>query len=218
MMLEGQLAELLEGTADAAFAVDLQGEVRAWNKAAEKLFGYPASFAIGKSCAALIGGRIAGGTPVCGESCDILECARTGREVSNFDMEIRTRSQQLVWVNVSLLIASNERTDHRFAIHFMRDIRERKKAEHLTGRMMRMAKDLVNGAEDSGAFPPISPLTVQEKNILRLLAAGKTTKEVTAELEISMRTLRNHMYHVSQKLHSRTRVEAVMQALKRGLI
>jgi hypothetical protein len=30
MMLERQLAELLEGTTDAASAVDLQGEVRTW--------------------------------------------------------------------------------------------------------------------------------------------------------------------------------------------
>jgi PAS domain S-box-containing protein len=218
MMLERQLAELLEGTADAAFAVDLQGEVRTWNKAAEKLFGYPASIAIGKSCAALIGGRIATGTPVCCESCDILECVRKGMEISNFDMEIRTRSGQPVWVNVSMLVASNERTEHRLAVHFMRDIRERKKAEHLTSKVLRMARNLVSGVEESGPLPPISPLTAQERNILRLLGSGKTTKEVTAELQISMRTLRNHIYHVNQKLHTKSRIEAVMQALKRGLI
>lgn len=116
------------------------------------------------------------------------------------------------------LIAANEQTQHRLAVHFMRDIRERKKAEHLTSEVMRMARNLVGGAEESGALPPISPLTAQEKNILRLLASGKTTKEVTAELQISLRTLRNHIYHANQKLHTRTRVEAVTQALKRGLI
>ena len=217
-MQERQLAELLEGTTDAAFAVDLQGEVRTWNKAAEKLFGYPASLAIGKSCAALICGRLATGKPVCCESCDILECARNGPDIPNFDMEIRTRSGEAVWVNVSLLIASNEQTQHRLAVHFMRDVRERKKAEHLTSEVMRMARNLVSGAVESSALPPIFPLTAQEKNILRLLAAGKTTKGATAELQISMRTLRNHIYHLNQKLHTKTRVEAVMQALKRGLI
>lgn len=217
-MLEQQLAELLEGTTDAAFAVDLQGEVRTWNKAAEKLFGYPASCAIGKSCAALIGGRIAPCTPVCCESCDLLGCARNGREVSNFDMEIKTRSGELVWVNVSLLVAYNERTQRTLAVHFMRDVRERKKAEYLTGEVLRMAKNLVSSAEESTALPPISQLTAQERNILRLLAAGKTTKEVTSELQISLQTLRNHIYHINQKLHTRSRIEAIMQALKRGLI
>jgi DNA-binding CsgD family transcriptional regulator len=217
-MLERQLAELLEGTTDAAFAVDLQGEVRTWNKAAEKLFGYPASSAIGKSCGALIGGRIAPCTPVCCESCDLLECARSGREVSNFDMEIKTRSGELVWVNVSLLVASNERTQRTLAVHFMRDIQERKKAEYLTNKVLRMAKNLVSGVDESNALPPISQLTAQERNILRLLAAGKTTKEVTSELQISLQTLRNHIYHINQKLHTRSRIEAIMQALKRGLI
>lgn len=217
-MQERQLAELLEGTTDAAFAVDLQGEVRMWNKAAERLFGYPAALAIGKSCAALIGGRVASGKPVCCEACDILECARNGSEIPNFDLEIRTRSGDSVWVNVSLLIASNEHTNHRLAVHFARDIGERKKAEHLTSEVLRMARNLVSGAQESGALPPIPALTAQEKNILRLLASGKTTKEVTAALQISIRTLRNHIYHANQKLHTRTRVEAVMQALKRGLI
>ena len=218
MMLERQLAELLEGTTDAAFAVDLLGEVRTWNKAAEKLFGYPASLAIGKACAALVGGQVGAATPVCRESCDLLECARKGSEISNFDMEITTRSGQPVWVNVSLLVVSNERTEHRLAVHLMRDIRERKKAEQLTNEVLRVARNLVSGAEESGALPPLSPLTAQERNIMALLAAGKTTKEVTGELQISMRTLRNHLYNVNQKLHTRSRIEAVTQALKRGLI
>jgi PAS domain S-box-containing protein len=217
-MLEGELAELLEGTTDAAFAVDLQGEVRTWNKAAENLFGYPASMAIGMSCASLIGGRIASSTPMCSQSCYILECARHGTQIPNFDVEIRTRSGQPVWVNVSLLVASNGRTQRLLTVHFMRDIRERKKAELLTSKVLRLARNLVSDVEESSALPPISELTAQERNILSLLASGKTTTEVTAELQISLRTLRNHISHVNQKLHTRNRIEAIMQALRRGLI
>jgi len=217
-MLELQLAELLEGTSDAAFAVDLQGEVRTWNKAAEKLFGYAASHAIGKQCSELIGGRISDGTPVCYESCDVLACVRSGREITNFDMEIKTRLGQSVWVNVSMLVASNERTERRLAVHFMRDIRERKKADRLTAKVLKLAKDLVIGTEEQTALPPIFPLTAQECNILRLIASGRTSKEVAAELQIGLSTLRNHMYHINQKLHTASRTEAVVQALKRGLI
>ena len=83
---------------------------------------------------------------------------------------------------------------------------------------MRMARDLVNGKEDQTALPPISPLTAQETKILRLLASGKDTKEVTVELQISTPTLRNHLSHINQKLHTKNRIEAVVHALKRGLI
>jgi len=217
-MLELEMARLLEGTSDAAFAVDLQGEIRTWNKSAEKLFGYPASFALGKPCASLVAGRVGTTTEVCCGSCALLECARTGRDISNFDMEIRASSGQRIWVNVSILVASNDRTERRLTVHFMRDIRKKKRAEELTNRVLRMAKSIVNSVEEAGNFPPVSALTEQEKKILSLLAAGMPTKEVTRELQISVRTLRNHLNHVNEKLHTRSRLEAVIQALKRGII
>ena len=217
-MLERQLKELLEGTTDAAFTVDLQGEIRTWNKAAENLFGHPASDALGKSCTAFIGGRIDGRTAVCCQSCDVLECVRAHRDVSNFDMEISTRTGRRVWVNVSLLVTYEEKTERCLIIHLMRDIGQRKKAEQLTTEMFRVAKKLVSTAERSGDLPPVVPLTAQEKKILGLFAAGRATKEVAEELQISASTLRNHISHINQKLHTRSRTEAVMQSLKRGII
>ena len=217
-MLENELARLLEGTTDAAFAVDLQGEIRTWNKSAEKLFGYPASFALGKPCASLVAGRVGTSAEVCCGNCAILECTRTGRDISNFDMEVRTSSGQRIWANISILVASNDRTERRLTVHFVRDIRKRKSAEELTSRVLRMARNIVNSVEEAGNLPPVSALTEQERKILRLLAAGKPTKEITGELRISVRTLRNHLHNVNQKLHTRSRLEAVIQALKRGLI
>ena len=217
-MLERQLAELLEGTTDAAFTVGLQGQIRTWNKAAENLFGHPASIAIGQACATLVKGRLDGGTPVCCQSCDVLECVRAGREVSNFDLEISTQTGRRVWVNVSLLVTSDDHTERRLVIHLMRDIRKRKKAERLTNEMIQVARRLVGNGDQTGELPPIVPLTSQEKKILTLLIAGKATKEVTEELHISMGTLRNHIAHINQKLHTRNRTEAVMKALKRGII
>ena len=217
-MFERQLAELLEGTTDAAFTVDLQGEIRTWNKAAENLFGHSASTAVGKECGTLLRGRLDARTPVCCQSCDVLECVRAGREVSNFDMEIGTRAGRRVWVNVSLLVTSDDHTERRLIIHLMRDIHRRKKAEQLTSEMFRVARSLVNNAEQAGDLPPIVPLTLKEIKILRLMAGGKATKEVAGELEISMSTLRNHISHINQKLHTRNRTEAVMKALKRGII
>ena len=217
-MLERQLAELLEGTTDAAFTVDLQGEIRTWNKAAENLFGLPASHAVGKACATLVKGRVDSRTPVCCQACDVLECVRAGREVSNFDLEISTRMRRRVWVNVSLLVTSDEHTERRLVIHLLRDIRRRKKAEQLTNEMIQVARSLVGNGGQAGELPPIVPLTSQEKKILILLVAGKATKEVAGELQISMSTLRNHISHINQKLHTKNRTEAVMKALKRGII
>jgi len=133
-------------------------------------------------------------------------------------MEISTRAGRRIWVNVSLLVTYDQYTERRLIIHMMRDIGRRKKAERLTREMLRIAKGLVSSAEEPGESPPIMPLTSQEKKILDLLVAGKGTKEAAEELRISMSTLRNHTSHINQKLHTKNRMEAVMKALKRGII
>ena len=214
---EWELAKLLEGTTDAAFTVDLQGEIRTWNKSAEELFGHPSSFAVGKSCSSLLGARSQTSPQVCCENCDVLECVRKGRSVSNFDMQMNT-SLGSRWVNVSILVASNGRTERRLAIHLVRDITKRKRSEALTNRVLQMARSLLSDGDEIGEMPPISPLTDREKKILSLLAQGKTSKDIADQLKISTRTLRNHITHVNQKLHTHNRIDAVMQALKRRII
>ena len=166
----------------------------------------------------VVKGRVDRRTAVCCQSCDVLECIRAGRDVSNFDMEISTRAGRRIWVNVSLLVTYDQHTERRLIIHLMRDIRRRKKAEQLTKDMLRIAKSLVSSAEQSAELPPIVPLTSQEKKILSLMIDGKPTKDMAGELEISMSTLRNHISHINQKLHTKNRTEAVMKALKRGII
>jgi len=42
--------------------------------------------------------------------------------------------------------------------------------------------------------------------------------QVASELGISSQTLRNHLYHVNQKLGTHNRLEAVVHAVRRGLI
>ena len=41
-MLESELFTMLERTADTAFIISDDGEIHSWNKAAERLFGFPA--------------------------------------------------------------------------------------------------------------------------------------------------------------------------------
>jgi len=216
-MLEWELANLLEGTSDAAFTVDLEGEIRTWNKAAERLFGYQAATAVGKSCSSLIGGQTEN-IQVCCEGCTVLECVRSGKNVANYDMRVRSASGRPFWVNVSILVVSNARTDRRLTVHFMRDIEMRKTSEKLTRRVLAIAKTIVNSSDDTSNLPPVAALTQQEVRILNLIASGRSTKHLADELQISARTLRNHVHHINQKLHTRNRLEAVCEARRRNIV
>jgi PAS domain S-box-containing protein len=217
-MLELELFSVLEGTADAAYAIDEEGLVRSWNHAAELLFGHAPTDVLDKPCAEVFQGRDAMGTEICSEHCNVIECAKHHRITPNYDLEVLTKSGEKVWVNISILVFHDDREHHNLVIHLARNITERKKQEELTRKLISIAKDVSSLADDGDSLAPVSPLTEQEQKILRLLAAGKGPARVAQELKITPRTLRNHIHHVNQKLHTRNRLEAVMQATKRKLI
>ncbi|MGH3668516.1 MAG: response regulator transcription factor, partial [Acidimicrobiia bacterium] len=54
--------------------------------------------------------------------------------------------------------------------------------------------------------------------ILGYVSAGKTSKEIAAELYISENTVRNHVRNVLDKLGLKSRFEAVSWAQREGLI
>ena len=61
-------------------------------------------------------------------------------------------------------------------------------------------------------------LTERELEILRLAARGLTNKQIGARLDISDRTVQNHLANVYTKLEVASRTEAVTVALQRGMI
>ena len=61
-------------------------------------------------------------------------------------------------------------------------------------------------------------LTRREQEVLQLFANGKSTVEVARSLTISQKTVKNHLTSIYQKLNVRDRTEAVLLAVRMGLI
>jgi RNA polymerase sigma factor (sigma-70 family) len=61
-------------------------------------------------------------------------------------------------------------------------------------------------------------LSPREREVLQLLAEGKSMKEVAALLSISPRTVEFHKYRIMELLRAKTNAELVQQAIKLGLI
>jgi len=68
------------------------------------------------------------------------------------------------------------------------------------------------------ALPFISPLTPREIEILEYIAQGYLNKQIAAELGISEQTIKNHVTSILRKLNANARTEAVVVAIKQGLI
>ena len=61
-------------------------------------------------------------------------------------------------------------------------------------------------------------LTPRERDVLRRLAQGEANKEIAAALGIGEETVKTHVGHVLSKLGVENRGQALVQALKRGLV
>jgi len=65
---------------------------------------------------------------------------------------------------------------------------------------------------------PIDSLTPRQREVLQLLAEGRSAKEIAASLEISARTVEFHKYQMMEALDLHTNAELIHFAIKHGLV
>jgi len=64
----------------------------------------------------------------------------------------------------------------------------------------------------------VSPLTPRETEILNYVAKGYLNKQIAGMLDISEQTIKNHVTSILRKLDANARTQAVITAVKRGII
>ncbi len=65
---------------------------------------------------------------------------------------------------------------------------------------------------------PDRVVTKREEEVLQLIADGCSTTEVAERLYISQKTVKNHLASIYQKLDARDRTQAVLQAVRMGIV
>jgi NarL family two-component system response regulator LiaR len=82
-----------------------------------------------------------------------------------------------------------------------------------TGRLLRILM-----GEETRSHAGAGKLNPREMEVLRLVSAGKTNREVATELGISERTVQAHMLNIFKKLEVSSRTMAVLHALRQGWV
>jgi PAS domain S-box-containing protein len=217
-MLAADVYEFLGGTADAAFVVTLEGEICFWNAAAERLFGYREADVLNRTCGDVLQGKGVLGTRVCTGHCTVQNCAAHTETIPAFDLEVTTHSGRRKWINVSTIVFEDSRLRRRLVAHLSRDISQHKEAERTFSQMVELSKRIVSIGESPSQPAPVEGLSGQEQRILKLFSQAKNSSQVARELGITLPTLRNHLHTINQKLRTHNRLEAVLHAMRRGLI
>jgi len=89
-----------------------------------------------------------------------------------------------------------------------------------------LAEELVDDRADRGNAPDsrvdqgadVEPLTARELEVIELLAEGLSNRRIARRLAISEHTVKFHMNGIFGKLAADTRTEAVVEALRRGIL
>ena len=70
----------------------------------------------------------------------------------------------------------------------------------------------------SGTVKALGLVTKRKEEVLQLIADGCSTPEVASELYISQKTVKNHLASIYQKLDARDRTQAVLTAVRLGIV
>jgi PAS domain S-box-containing protein len=219
-MHQEEFRKLIDGTSDAAFVVNSEGVVVAWNEAAQKLFGTTAGDAIGQPCRTIVQGIDECGA-VCSKNCTVQQAVRRRHPLESFDLQVQTVDGEQ-WCNVSVVIAESNGSTEAYAIHIVRPVDLRKRLEMVVRdfvvRNTSLPADQAVAMIASRTAARESALSAREIEVLRFLAKGGTTRNIADRLHISRTTVNNHVQHILRKLDSHTRLEAIRRAEHAGLI
>jgi PAS domain S-box-containing protein len=193
---------------DGMFVTDDRQRIVAWSSAAQRMLGFSADEAIGKTCFQVVMGREPDGHPVCGRNCSVTRNARRGRGTASYEVVAQARDGGLKCLSNSVLVIQNE--DHPDGeFHVIHMLKEASDAP-VVRRALVSAPDVDE--------PMVETLTRRELEVLRNFAAGSTIDEIAGTLSISVFTARNHIGNIGRKLGARSRLEIVLLAMRRGLV
>lgn len=207
------LDSLLANTADGVCAINSDGRIVLWNRAAEKILGHTAREVLGKPCCDVFVGRDPAGNRLCYQGCHVMTLVKQGELVQHFGMATRTKAGKPLWLDISILVVPGARRELSTTVHLFRDVTESHEIQALVRERLAQASP---PAPDGGGSAV--ELSRRELEILRLMAGGANTRTMADRLHISPATVRNHVQHILGKLEVHSRLEAAAYATRHGLL
>ena len=190
-----------EGLAEhpaALVVADTDGTIVFWNAAAEALLGYSQSDAVGQSLESLLvpDDRRAERGEVLGQATEGgAACYTTERKHKNGDT---------VPVSVTIDVVRAEGQHNGYA--------------YITMRELSKLRCMCGATVSNAPARPMKELTTRQRQVLRLIAEGRSTREIAQRLTLSVKTVETHRGHLMQRLRLKSVAGLVRYAVSIGLV
>jgi PAS domain S-box-containing protein len=160
------LAAIVESSDDAIISKSLGGAIQSWNAAAERMFGYPAHYAIGRHISLVIPPERLQ------EEDRIIGSLRTGRRLEHFETERLHRNGRRIPVSLTISPIYNDAGEVVGASKIVRDVTVRREADaeriKLSDHLRRLAAELSEADTRKNEF--LATLAHELRNPLAPLA------------------------------------------------
>ena len=217
------LFTLLSFAPCGVYAVTMDQSVVFWNRAAERITGHLAHEIIGRKCYEIgAAPNHRGLTEECVAGCALMKHVRAGLVPARTRVRLLCSDGQRKWVAVNPMVVDGVVGDAPLMIHLF---------DETPGGLERTGSslaDVVEGAEGrygvrtmalEGSVEVEHPgLSRREMQVLYMLSEGRDNAEISTALSISLYTVRNHVRNVRKKLGAATKLEAVVNAVRMGVI
>lgn len=130
-IIEARLAAIIDSSFDAVIAKDLNSFITHWNPAAERMFGYTAEEAIGRSITMLIPPHLRS------EETDIIRRIRANERVESYETVRLRKDGSTVFVSLTVSPIRNQRGEVVGASKIARDITQTKESERRIRMLLR---------------------------------------------------------------------------------
>lgn len=195
---------------DGMFVTNDRQRIVAWSSAAQRMLGFSADEAVGKTCWQVVMGREPDGHPVCGRNCTVTRNAKRGRGTASYEVVAHCRDGGAKCLSNTVLVLEGEGDGEGFhVVHLLKET---------PTPLPPVRRDPPPGAAGVDEDPMVETLTRRELEVLRHFAAGSTIDEIADALSISVFTARNHIASVGRKLGAHSRLEIVLLGMRRGLV
>ena len=218
------LFSLLANIQMGAYALSIDQTILYWNDSAQRILGHKVEQVIGRRCYEIVAGTVPGSsTPACENGCPSLRCIRDGIIPGSVEMNMLCASGERRLVSLTPMVVAGVLSDTPILVHLFDDVElaadVESKIESVGDALYRGGAEIIsNHPGEPRVFGFDPKLTARELEVLRLVSLGWDTQRIADELDISYHTARNHIRHFRQKLNAGTKMDAVLTAMRLGIL
>lgn len=223
-MVSLPIFDVLDAADVGAYAVAVDKTILYWNRRAQEILGFSPEDVVGRHCNEVLAGQVEGRlTPACQNGCPSIHCLRAGQIPTRIELQMLSVTGDRKPVFLTPVVIGSDDIDAPVLVHLLEEVQDAEDQEkstasvwtELAGKGYHIMPEYFVPSESLSDTPS---LTKRELEVLRLVSLGMQVSEISERLHISPHTVRNHIRHFRQKLRANSRLDAVVHALRLGIL